>query len=216
MSDLIRDYRDFLDELRADYLSRGYRIVSADDISPQLSFRPDLAVTRDGEITLIEVKSASRLPPARINELRQRAEQLGYRFELKVVPRAPNKRKRVDHMARVPGLLSDARTFFDANRFDLALILGWIAFEITVRVLYARSSNASEPVTATGDIIRAATDLELISEDDLPDIRAIGELRNRVVHGFETEIPRPVVDRAIELANRIAKEAELVGPESRI
>jgi hypothetical protein len=45
----------------------------------------------------------------------------------------------------------------------------------------------------------------------LAEVRAIAELRNRVVHGFETEIPRRLVARALELARRIAKEAKLTG-----
>jgi hypothetical protein len=212
MSDLIREYSDFVDELRADYVSRGFRIVSPDEISSKLGFRPDLVVAQDGEITIIEVKSTDRTPPARINELRKRAEQLGYGFELKVVPRAPKKRTGPEHTSRVPGLLADAQRFFDANRLDLALLLGWIALEISIRVLDARLSNGQEPPTLTGDLIRAATDLELISEDDLADVRAIAELRNRVVHGFETEVPRRLVARAIDLASRIAREAKLTDP----
>jgi len=106
-------------------------------------------------------------------------------------------------------LLADAQKFLDADRLDLALLLSWIALEISIRILDAPTSNGKEPVTSTGELIRAATDLELISEDDLADIRAIGELRNRVVHGFETEVPRRLVARAIELAGRIAEEAKL-------
>jgi hypothetical protein len=209
MSDLIREYNDFVGELRADYVSRGFRIISADEISSKLGFRPDLVVAHDGEITVIEVKSTDRTPPARINELRKRVERLGYRFELKVVPHAPKKRRRPEHTTRVPGLLADAQKFFDADRLDLALLLSWIALEISIRVRDAPTSNGKEPVTSTGDLIRTASDLELISEDDLADVRAIAELRNRVVHGFETEIPRGLVARAIELASRIAMEAKL-------
>jgi hypothetical protein len=210
MSDLVRAYNDYLGELRADYISRGFRIISADEIASRLGFRPDLVVAHDGEITVIEVKSTDRAPPGRINELRKRAERLGYGFELKVVPRAPKKRTGPEHTTRVPGLLSDAQRFFDADRLDLALLLSWIALEISIRVLDLPGSNGEEPVTSTGDLIRAATDLELISEDDLADVRAIAELRNRVVHGFETEVPRRLVARAIELANRIAKVARLI------
>lgn len=210
MSDLVREYNDYLGELRADYISRGFRIISADEIASRLGFRPDLVVAHDGEITVIEIKSTDRAPPGRINELRKRAERLGYGFELKVVPRAPKKRTGREHTTRVPGLLADAQRFFDADRLDLALLLGWIALEISIRVLDLPGSNGEEPVTFTGDLIRAATDLELISEDDLADVGAIAELRNRIVHGFETEVPRRLVARAIELADRIAKVARLI------
>lgn len=212
MSDLVREYDDFVDELRAEYASRGFCIISADEISSKLGFRPDLVVAQDGEITIIEVKATDRTPPARINELRKRAERLGYRFELKVVPRAPTKRTTPEHRTRVPKLLTDAQRFFEADRLDLALLVSWIALEISIRVLDARVLNGQEPVTSTGDLIRVATDLELISEDDLADVRAIAELRNRVVHGFETEIPRRLVARAMELAGRIAEEAKLIVP----
>ena len=106
-------------------------------------------------------------------------------------------------------MLSDAEEFFKADRLDLALLLSWIALEISIRVLDARMTDAQEPVTSTGDLVRTATDLELISEEELTDVRAIAELRNRVVHGFETEVPRCLVAQAIELARRIAKEAKL-------
>jgi hypothetical protein len=160
------------------------------------------------------VKATDRTNHARINDLRKHAERLGYRFELKVVPRAPTKRRRPEHRNKVPELLADARRFFEADRLDLALLLSWIALEISIRVLDTRILNGQEPVTSTGDLIRVATDLELISEDDLADVRAIAELRNRVVHGFETEIPRRLVARAMELAGRIAEEAKLTGASS--
>ena len=211
MSDLIREYDDFVGELKANYASRGFRIISADEIASKLGFRPDLVVAHNGEITVIEVKSTERSLPVRINELRKRVKQLGYRFELKVVPRAPKKRTNPEHATRVPELLADAQKFVDADRLDLALLLSWIALEISIRVVDARLTNAPEPVTLTGDIIRLATELELISEYDLADIRAIAELRNRVVHGFETDIPRRLVARAIELASRIAQQAKLTG-----
>jgi hypothetical protein len=212
MSDLIREYGDFVDELKAEYVSRGFSIISADEISSKLGFRPDLVVAHNGEITVIEVKATNRTPPARINELRKRAERLGYRFELKVVPRTPTKRRSPEHRTRVPELLTDAQRFFEAERLDLALLLSWIALEISIRVLDARMLNGQEPVTSTGELIRVATDLDLISEDDLADVRAIAELRNRVVHGFETETPRRLVARAMELAGRIAEEAKLTAP----
>jgi hypothetical protein len=211
MSDLIREYGDFLDELRTEYVSRGFSVISPDEISAELGFRPDLVVAHNGEITVIEVKATDRTPPASINDLRKRAEQLGYRFELKVVPRSPIKRRSPEHRNKVPELLADAQRFFEADRLDLAFLLSWIALEISIRVSDARISNGQEPVTSTGDLIRVATDLELISEDDLADVRAIAELRNRVVHGFETEIPRRLVARAMELAGRIAEGAKLTG-----
>jgi uncharacterized protein YutE (UPF0331/DUF86 family) len=209
MSDLIREYKDFIDELRADYLSRGFRIIPADETSSKLGFQPDLVVAQDGEVTVIEVKSMDRAPLARINDLRKRVERLGYRFELKVVPRVPKKRAGPEHTTKVPQLLSDAEEFFKADRLDLALLLSWIALEISIRVLDARMTDAQEPVTSTGDLVRTATELELISEEELTDVRAIAELRNRVVHGFETEVPRRLIAQAIELARRIAKEAKL-------
>lgn len=209
MSDLVREYDDFVGELRAEYASRGYRIISTDEIAPRLGFRPDLVVAQNGETTVIEVKSTGRMPAARINELRKRAEQLGYRFELKVVPRAPKTRMGPEHTARVPGLLADAEKFLDADRSDLALLLSWIAFEISVRAVAARKTNVQAQLTATGELVKMAIELELISEDDLADLRAIAELRNRVVHGFETEIPRRLVARAIAFARQIARAARL-------
>ena len=46
MSDLIREYNDFVDELRADYVSRGFRIIPADETSSKLGFEPDLVVAQ--------------------------------------------------------------------------------------------------------------------------------------------------------------------------
>ena len=157
MSDLVREYDDFVGESRAEYASRGYRIISTDEIAPRLGFRPDLVVAQNGETTVIEVKSTGRMPAARINELRKRAEQLGYRFELKVVPRAPKTRMGPEHTARVPGLFADAEKFLDADRSDLALLLSWIAFEISVRAVAARKTNVQTQLTATGELVKMAT-----------------------------------------------------------
>ena len=209
MSDLVREYDDFVGELRAEYASRGYRIISTDEIAPRLGFRPDLVVAQNGETTVIEVKSAGRMPAARINELRKRAEQLGYRFELKVVPRRP---KRGWDRSILPGFRDYWRT--PKNSWTpivqiLALLLSWIAFERSVRAVAARKTNVQAQLTATGELVKMAIELELISEDELADLRAIDELRNRVVHGFETEIPRRLVARAIAFARQIAGAARL-------
>jgi len=91
----------------------------------------------------------------------------------------------------------------------LALLLSWIAFERSVRAVAARKTNVQAQLTATGELVKMAIELELISEDELADLRAIAELRNRVVHGFETEIPRRLVARAIAFARQIAGAARL-------
>lgn len=111
MSDLIREYGDFLDELKTEYVSSGFSVISADEISSKLGFRPDLVVAHNGEITVVEVKATDRTPHARIDDLRKRAERLGYKFELKVVPRAPTKRRSPEHRNKVPELLTDAQDF---------------------------------------------------------------------------------------------------------
>jgi uncharacterized protein YutE (UPF0331/DUF86 family) len=82
--------------------------------------------------------------------------------------------------------------------------------EICIRSLSVRRNYFHEPVVAPGELVRAAVDLELVSEDDLPLLRAAAELRNRIVHGFETEIPREVVTREVELARRVAERSGLV------
>jgi REase_AHJR-like len=209
MSDLIRDYKEYIEELRHEYAARGFSILSPDQISQELTFHPDLVVSRDNTITVIEIKSSGRTSKQSVEAMRRKAASLGYGFELKVLPRAPKKSTHSTDTTEVPRLLQEARELFKNGKIDLALLLSWITIEISVRAESVRAQQSYEPVTATEDVIRTAAELELISEEDLLNLRAIAELRNRVVHGFRTELPPDLVQFAINLADEIARRANL-------
>src|SRR5947207_1535033 len=90
-SDLLREHVGFIEDLKEDYVQRGFRILEAESIESKLGYHPDLVVMRGNQITVVEVKQAGHVSP-RIRELRQKAENLGYDFELKVIPRIPKRR----------------------------------------------------------------------------------------------------------------------------
>jgi|HubBroStandDraft_6_1064221.scaffolds.fasta_scaffold687385_1 hypothetical protein len=97
MSDLLRQYKEFIEELKDDYIQRGFRILDNNELSSRLRTQPDLVVQRGNRITIVEVKAPGRISPIQIRELRRQAEENGYDFELKVLPRAPKRRKISDH-----------------------------------------------------------------------------------------------------------------------
>src|SRR5690242_6389187 len=112
MSELIRQYEDFVQELRAEYANRGYSSLQPQQFSAALGFRPDLVLRRGDETRIIEVKAGPRDPKPLIQEMRKRAEELGYHFELKILPRSPKRRVSPPDHTRVAQLLSDADRFF--------------------------------------------------------------------------------------------------------
>jgi REase_AHJR-like len=96
MNSLIRTYNDFIEQLKEEYAARGFQIVPSREVSTQLNFKPDLVVRRGNEVTIVEVKTSGRISAGQLTEMRRQAENLGYRFELKVLPRAPRKSVRPD------------------------------------------------------------------------------------------------------------------------
>jgi hypothetical protein len=209
MTELLREYSDFLEDLRENYRRRGFEILPNSNFKSQLGYEPDLVIRRGDKITVVEIKNSSHISPIGIRELRRRAETEGFDFELKVIPRMPKKSSVKDDTASLPQLLADARRFFRTKKLDLAVFELWRVIEISIRSVSAQAYK-DYPMTASGDLIRAAVEFDLISEENLPYFRAIAELRNRVVHGFKTELPRDLVARGLDLANDIALKSGLV------
>lgn len=214
MSDLIRQYEEFVQDLRAEYANRGYSTLPPQEFSSVLGFQPDLVLRRGDETRIVEVKAGPRPSRPLVQEMRQRAEAQGYRFDLKILPRSPQRRTGPPDQSKVAQLLDEARDFFAQKRYDLALILSWIAIEICVRVIAARENAVSDPVIQSSDVVRFATEFDMITEDYLHIVRAIAELRNRLVHGFETEVPPELVNEAIKLSWNFASRARLLPPAS--
>jgi uncharacterized protein YutE (UPF0331/DUF86 family) len=214
VNDLIRQYEDFVQELRAEYANRGYSSLSPQQFSSALGFQPDLVLKRGNETRIVEVKAGRRPPRLLVQEMRQRAEAQGYRFDLKILPRSPKRRTLPPDHSKVSQLLDEAKEFDAQKRYDLALILSWIAIEICVRVIRARENTVYDPVINSSDLVRLATELDVINEDYLQTFRAIAELRNRLVHGFETEVPPDLVREAMKLSRHFASHAHLLPPAS--
>lgn len=209
MGELIPTEESFVRTLADQYRELGYEVVATEPVSERLGFRPDLVLRRNGEITVVEVKNDPATPGLQVREMRERARRQGYRFELKVVPRAPDQRLGPDDIARVPSLLARAKAFRADDSFDLAVLQSWIVIEIAIRVV-SEKENAGDPrLTAPGDLVRLAGELGLYGEEELPILRALAELRNRIVHGFETDFPLELVDKSLDLAQRFAEMAGL-------
>lgn len=215
MSDLVREYEEFIEDLRADYANHGYSILSSKEFSTNFGFEPDLVVKRNNETTIVEVKAGMRDRNQHIRHLRDVVKKQGYRFELKILPHAPKMRLAPPDRKKVLKLIQDAEHFYKTSRLDLAIILAWIAVEICVRVMLARQGEISEPILDQRQLINFIEELGVITEDYLTVVRGIVELRNRLVHGIETETPEHLVTNAIKLADILAHQAQLLPEVTR-
>lgn len=208
MSSIVSSEQDFIRELAKGYARKGYTVVPSREVRAQLGFEPDLVLRSNGQVTIVEVKPDAALADRlSIREMRERAREKGFRFELKVVPRTPKKTILENDVERVPLLLREARLLADRRQFQFAVLNAWIAIEVSVRA--AKGGMKDEVTTNVGEIVGLADALDLVGEDGLLELRSVAELRNHVAHGFRVEIASAEANAAIALAERVASAAGL-------
>ncbi len=179
--------KEFLLKLENEYREKGFQFVDYRNLEKPLSFRPDMILEKNGEFTVIEVKSSkSRDSERLIRSIREEVEKKGWRFELKLVPQSSFSDLQPDGNA-VEKRMLQAEKFFREEEYDLALVFAWISIEAGLRELLSNSVTDSKILLNPASMLRLAFENELMSEDDLINLRRILDFRNRVIHGMRAD-----------------------------
>ena len=184
----------FLESLRADYESRGYKFIihPAPSDLPEFfaTYAPDAIATRSDKNVAIELKSrANSAAQQSLQEIRQLFEgRPNWQFRVVYAggdgtsaPYLP-----IPSRASVLARLGEVDAAINDGRIRAAFMDGWSLLEAALNS--ARPEADKRPRTPEGVVQALAMD-GLISIEAEKSLRSLIDLRNRVVHGDLTAKP---------------------------
>ncbi|MEO5371869.1 MAG: hypothetical protein H7833_17515 [Magnetococcus sp. DMHC-1] len=205
MTGVIRKHDEYVSELILHYEKKGYRILDIDDFSQKLGYFPDFVAEKDGDITIVEVKSKEKPHDARISNMREIAEKCGYKFELKLIPKTPREEPFKDAIDNIHVTIKNAENLIKTGHIDNSIFMSWLAIEVCVRNFTRKSDEAVKPVPP-GDIVRNAREFDLVNDDEIVFLRKMLYIRDRFVHGFVVDVEKNIAVNALKIAKKILKK----------
>ena len=183
--------KSFLDALRTQYESRGFKFVArptAEDVPDFLrGHQPDAIAWSKKENVVIEVKSR-RSPEdrSRLSAIARLVEQhAGWRFRVYYgVPTKPQLYGRPSNID-LNAQLEEARTVFKSGHLRAALILGWGALEAAARAM--SSDEEKTKAMLPRELLNWLEQEGHIPPETRHELRELVPIRNAIAHG-STEI----------------------------
>lgn len=212
-------YRQQLQEIAAEYESRGYDVLvepSPEKLPEFLTgFHPDLVARGPNESVVVEVKEGTkRAASERFRDLAQVIQrQPGWRFSLVVIdPRSDevtpltqqllDPKEIADRLGRADELLKTGAT-------DAAFLLLWIAVEALLRHIATREGLPLERVSSSS-LMKEMFSLGILSRSELAVAQRAFSIRNALVHGFATSELDEAARELAQLAWRLLSELDRV------
>lgn len=178
---------ELVQRLAQEYRDAGYTVTVTPDreqIPRSFPFPPDIVATRENERIAVEVSGSQGSEPSRgrWSEMSVAAEREGWRFRLVVMgPDDSAVDYSISASAEIESRLERAGSLA-ASDPDAALLLAWSAFEAAARRALLRERSAPRG-THTVALVKNLVHHGLLEGDELPRLRQIAELRNKLAHG---------------------------------
>lgn len=159
------------------------------------NYRPDILATNDRENVIVEVKS--RASPRTIERYKEIAEIVakhdGWRFMLSTVDDRHQSessaiKANVDAEA-IPRMLDRLDCLFETENYDLALPYLWTAYISGMRII-GQKHGIPMDMTADRSVINYMYSLGEISNEEFEKSRLYLDLRNRLTHTFDLQVPK--------------------------
>ena len=213
MNDITVNERAWVNAAAEEYRREGYEVVREPllDFAPGL--RPDLLLRKDGEATIVEVKSRSTLAAdPQTSELARLVESKpGWSLRLLLLgePGAldapdglrsyelPDALRRLDAAER---LLAEGHT-------EAAFSVAWSACEAALRALLIDDGVEEWKLTAPDAVFEQAVFLGVILGEDYHRLTELRKYRDAIVHGFRVDgFSAELVTELIATVRRIEAE----------
>jgi uncharacterized protein YutE (UPF0331/DUF86 family) len=208
--------RERLLKLAEEYRDQGYDILfhpNPEDLPDFLrNYRPDMIVSREDEVVVIEVKSRSSLNSSSTQYLQSLAQAVeqhpGWRFEL--VMTNPGE---AAYFTRAEGSLQEQEiqsrlavvSQLSENYPESAILYSWSLVEATLRLVADKERLSLRRFDSLYLVKRLATE-GVISQSEYQLLMNSLSLRNAVAHGFKTaQITQDSVFELIEFIEQLLK-----------
>jgi uncharacterized protein YutE (UPF0331/DUF86 family) len=208
--------RERLLKLAEEYRDQGYDILfhpNPEDLPDFLrNYRPDMIVSREDEVVVIEVKSRSSLNSSSTQYLQSLAQAVeqhpGWRFEL--VMTNPGE---AAYSTRAEGSLQEQEiqsrlavvSQLSENYPESAILYSWSLVEATLRLVADKERLSLRRFDSLYLVKRLATE-GVISQSEYQLLMNSLSLRNAVAHGFKTaQITQDSVFELIEFIEQLLK-----------
>lgn len=213
--------RDRIQALAEEYQDQGYEVIvepAPHELPAFLAgYRPDLIITREGERTVIEVKSRRSLAAeAQARNIARLVEgQPGWRFELVILsgePAVPLSDCVAVDRTDVQRALEEARNLVANGYPGPALLSGWATLEATLRLLL--DAEGIEPRRLVPvHLLKQSVEEGIISREDYRVMTDTMRRRNALAHGFLNEpVPPALVSELLDLTERLLNETSSQQP----
>lgn len=197
-------------EIAKDYKNKGYQVIieSNSNLVPEFlfNFQADLIALSDNDNVVVEVKSSdSRTDFKKLEELANIVNSREkWRFEL--VFTNPRDRLKIDSelnlidSAEIEKRISECKSLLLTNSLESAFLLGWATLEASIRIklksINVKDVDIQKPPL---HLIKNLFSFGIINQSFLRKLELLNQYRNKINHGFETNINKESVNSLIEI-----------------
>jgi hypothetical protein len=221
MNQLARETAE-IEKVAAEYRANGYTVTTRPDSTTRPSwlhqFEPDLIAVGEHESVIIEVKTTESLRAAA--GLRQLADTVarepGWRLEVVMISTMRAAEPQVSAGSLIPAAqvletIDAAQGLVENGYLEPAFLAAWTAFESAYRHALARDGvdPGVQPANAAFKTLLSLG--YLTGEADVAHLRALWDVRNRLVHGYASET-RPEAESIgflSQLAERLIEHQDI-------
>jgi uncharacterized protein YutE (UPF0331/DUF86 family) len=180
--------REFLESLRARYEDQGFTFTVQPEKAqlPEFlgSYIPDALAQKPGNNVIIEVKSRQTVPTDRaLNDIRQLFDgHSDWQFHVALMGSNPLRSVTVPlyDPSMIQTRANEVRALITEGQRRAAFIMAWSLLEAALR---ARKGETTGPARTPGTVVQTLAANGYIEPDVEQRMRALIDVRNRIVHG---------------------------------
>ncbi len=208
-----------INEIIRDYKSKGYQVIIEPEknLIPEFlsNFQPDLVALSEKDNVVVEVKSSdSKRDFKRLEELANIINSKeNWRFELvftnpKEKLNNENDLNLIDSV-KIETRLNECKSLLISNNIDSAFLIGWSTLEASIRTrlkyLNTKEIDFQKPPLY---LIKNLFSFGIINQSVLRKLEFLNQFRNKLIHGFETNLNKENVNSLIEIIELLLKKGD--------
>lgn len=199
-----------INELAREYKNKGYKVLIEPkrNLIPEFlgDFQPDLVALSDEDNVVIEVKSSDSKRDFKMLEALATIvdSKENWRFEL-VFTNPKDKQNNENDLnvidtKKIEIRLNECKSLLNSGNIDSAFLIGWSTLEASIRIRL-KSSNLKEVDVQkpTLYLMKNLFSFGIINQTVLRKLEVLNQYRNKLVHGFETNLNNENVSSLIEI-----------------
>jgi len=197
-------------ELIRDYSKKGYRVITEpnSNLIPRFleNFRPDIIALSNEDNVVIEIKSSGKNTDfKKLEELANIVNSMeNWRFEL-VFTNPKNRINSNNQLiiidnGKITERVATVKRLLNQNSIEPAFLIGWATLEASIRNKLKSINIKKEIINRPSlHIIKNLFSFGLINHSTLRKLENINNKRNKLIHGFESNISYANINEVLEV-----------------